>query len=178
MPVVRKLNFAFAKRMGKSKFPLRSDSRTNYQPAVLEFLRQELKQPIPEPKTKLILSTDATLPEEISENEDFYEGTRKRISVNAYERDSRARHACLKYHGFRCMVCAQDMSEIYGDAAVGVIHVHHIKPLSEVKSGYKVNPKADLIPVCPNCHAVIHCRKSSYTIEEVKSFLAKARQNK
>ena len=121
---------------------------------------------------------DILLPEEISENEVFYEGTRKQISVNTYERDRTARDKCLQHYDTRCAVCEKDMSEIYGPEAEGLIHVHHLKPLSEVKEDYRVNPIADLRPVCPNCHAVIHRRrKPPYKIEEVRGFLEKVKQD-
>ena len=120
-------------------------------------------------------SVDILLPEEISEIEGFYEGACKQISVNTYERDRTARDKCLQHHGTSCAVCAQNMSEIYGPAAAGLIHVHHLKPLSEVKEDYQVNPIADLRPVCPNCHAVIHRRKPVYKIEEVKGFFGKGK---
>ena len=174
-PVVRELNFSFVKRIGKSKRKLRPWSRAAYQPAVLEFLRQELKQSIPEPRT------DLALPEEISEGKVFYEGTRKQISVNAYERSPIARRVCLEHYGTRCTACAQDMSETYGAVAAGLIHIHHLKPLSELQEGYEVNPIEDLCPVCPicpNCHAVIHRSTPPYTIEEVKDFLEKHRKDK
>lgn len=120
---------------------------------------------------------DILLPEEISETEGFYEGARKQISVNTYERDRTARDKCLQHYDTRCAVCAQDMSEIYGPEAAGLIHVHHLKPLSEIKEYYRVDPITDLRPVCPNCHAVIHRHKPPYKIEEVKGFLEKVRQN-
>lgn len=122
-------------------------------------------------------SVGILLPEEISETEEFYEGARKQISVNTYERERIARDKCLRHYGTRCAVCAQDMSEIYGPEAAGLIHVHHLKPLSEIKEDYRVNPIADLRPVCPNCHAVIHRRRPPYKIEEVKGFLEKVRQD-
>ena len=118
-------------------------------------------------------SMDILLPEEISETEGSYEGARKQISVNTYERDRTARDKCLQRYGTSCAVCEKDMSEIYGPAAAGLIHVHHLTPLSEIKEDYRVNPNADLRPVCPNCHAVIHRRKPPYKIEEVKGFLEK-----
>ena len=179
LPIIWELNFAFVKRIGELKRKLRPWSRAAYQPAVLEFLRQELKQSIPEPKTEPALTTriDVVPPEEISEIGNLYEGTRKQISVNAYERNQVARNRCLEHYGFQCVVCEQYMSEIYGTVAEKLIHVHHLKPLSEIQDGYEVNPIADLRPVCPNCHAVIHRRKPPYTIEEVKDFLEKARQN-
>jgi hypothetical protein len=59
-------------------------------------------------------------------------------------------------------------------ATHGLIHVHHSLQLSRVGKDYKVDPVADLRPVCPNCHAVIHHRpEQPYSIEEVQSFLAK-----
>ena len=171
-PVVRELNSAVVKGIGELEYKLAQNSRDEYQPAVLEFLRQELKQPIPEPKTYL------TLPKKKDEGKVFYEGARKQISVITYERNPLAREECLAHYGSRCQVCEQYMSNIYGSAAAGLIHVHHLKPNSEIQKNHPVKPKKDLIPVCPNCHAVIHRRKPPYTIEEVKSFLEKARQNR
>jgi len=170
LPLIHELNSAFVERIGKLQRKLHLQSRAAYQPAVLAFLRQELKQSIPEPRT------DLALPEEISEGKVFYEGACKRILINAYERSPDARRVCLEHYGTRCTACAQDMSETYGAVAAGLIHVHHLKPLSELQEGYEVNPIEHLCPVCPNCHAVIHRRKPPYTIEEVKRFLEKVRQ--
>lgn len=174
LPTLRELNSAFVKRIvkriGEGKYKLRQRSRDSYTPAVIAFLRQELDQSIPEP------GTDLELPQEISETEVFYEGARMQISINAYERNRVARDRCLEHYGFRCAVCAQDMSETYGTVAEQLIQVHHLKPLREIKEGYQVDPIKDLRPVCPNCHAVIHRRKPPYTIEAVKGFLKQARQ--
>ncbi len=169
--LVSKLNTAVIERIGSQNYKLAKRSQNKYEPKIIEFLYQELKQPIPEP------GADLQLPEEISEIEALYEGARRQILVNAYERNRIARDKCLKYYGTRCVVCAQNMSEIYGPKAAGLIHVHHLKPLSKVQAGYEVDPIKHLRPVCPNCHAVIHRRKPPYTIEEVKEFLEKTSQN-
>jgi 5-methylcytosine-specific restriction protein A len=47
-------------------------------------------------------------------------------------------------------------AETYGTFAKDFIHVHHITSLSEISDSYEVNPETDLIPVCPNCHAMLH----------------------
>ena len=36
------------------------------------------------------------------------------------------------------------------------IHAHHIIPLHSIKPDYMANVETDLIPVCPNCHAILH----------------------
>jgi predicted HNH restriction endonuclease len=92
--------------------------------------------------------------------------------VNAYERNPLARQQCIKKYGATCFICGFSFGIVYGEALDGLIHVHHLIPLSEVGKAYKVDPIADLRPVCPNCHAVIHHRRDrAYSIAEVKSFL-------
>jgi len=111
------------------------------------------------------------IPEEVNDDELRYEGAGKKILVNTYERDEVARKKCLEHYGYACSVCEQSLSDIYGKIAQKCIHVHHLKPLSEINSEYRVDPIEDLRPVCPNCHAIIHARKSPYSIEEVKEFI-------
>ena len=53
----------------------------------------------------------------------------------------------------------------------GVIHVHHLIPLSSVDADYEVDPVRDLRPVCPNCHVVLHHREPPYSLEEARQFL-------
>jgi predicted HNH restriction endonuclease len=95
--------------------------------------------------------------------------------VNAYERNPLARQRCIKEFGTNCSICGFSFGARYGEVVDGLIHVHHLLQLSKVGKDYKVDPIADLRPVCPNCHAVIHHRNPPYSIEEVQSFLAKVR---
>lgn len=115
------------------------------------------------------------IPEEISETQInvFHEGALKKMVVNAYERNPQARIKCIAFFGAKCQICGFDFSKFYGNRFLGMIQVHHIKPLSEIKSDYKVNPETDLIPVCPNCHAALHSKMPPYTPEELKELLKK-----
>lgn len=113
-------------------------------------------------------------PAEILEKdiENLFEGAKKSIIVNAYERSSKARHLCLKEHGHKCCVCGFDFAEFYGEIGAGYIEVHHLKPLNEINEKYQVDPVNDLIPVCPNCHAMLH--KANISIEELKLLIRKS----
>jgi 5-methylcytosine-specific restriction protein A len=54
----------------------------------------------------------------------------------------------------------------------GAYNIHHIDPLFTIKGKIKINPKKDLIPVCPNCHSMIHLKKISIlTIEELRNLI-------
>lgn len=109
--------------------------------------------------------------EEVSESSGpYYEGAIKKITVNAYERDSAARQKCLDEYGCKCLICHFDFEKKYGERGKGFIHVHHIVPLSEVKKGYEVKPLDDLIPVCPNCHAMLH-RSDTILPNELKKMI-------
>ena len=101
----------------------------------------------------------------------YWEGAIRHVCVNAYERDPRARRMCIANHGTTCVICGFSFGAVYGPAAEGFIHVHHLRPLSEVGGEYEVDPEKDLRPVCPNCHAVLHRRVPAYSIEEVRAFL-------
>lgn len=93
---------------------------------------------------------------EIDVTVDHNEGHLLKCYVNRYERDRSARDECIEEKGCFCQVCGLDFSRMYGDLGNDYIHVHHLIPLHTIKKGYRVNPKKDLIPVCPNCHAMLH----------------------
>jgi predicted HNH restriction endonuclease len=114
-----------------------------------------------------------TIPEEVQglENEDIIEGATKTIVVNSYERNPEARRKCIKHHGHTCAVCGFDFGEVYGEIGNDYIHVHHIKPLSKIKKRYKVNPTKDLVPVCPNCHAMLHKRHPPFSIADLRKIV-------
>lgn len=100
------------------------------------------------------------------------EGGRALIETNKYERDRRNRAAALAIHGYRCKACGLDMAEHYGPDAAGLIEVHHITPVSKMVPGYIVNPKLDLVPLCPNCHAVAHRRTPPFSVDDLRGMLS------
>lgn len=117
---------------------------------------------------------EGSLPEEVDATKIYKEGTTKQITVNTYERSAEARSICIKHYGLNCIVCGFNFEETYGQMGINFIHVHHLKPLSEVGNDYELNPIEDLRPVCPNCHAMLHKRKPAYTIQELQAIMQQA----
>lgn len=100
----------------------------------------------------------------------FYsEGSRFEVTASVVERNPAARAACLSHRGFKCAACDLDFAERYGEIGNGFIHVHHLSPLSTATQARKVDPARDLIPLCPNCHAMVHRTRPPLTVEELKS---------
>lgn len=109
--------------------------------------------------------------EEYESDEPLNEGTVYRVFVNAYERNSEARRKCIAHFGAECAICGFDFGEKYGEPGRGLIHVHHLRQLADIRQDYCVDPLADLLPVCANCHAMIHRRKPPYKVQDIKSML-------
>ncbi|WP_258802304.1 HNH endonuclease [Pseudarthrobacter sp. NS4] len=97
------------------------------------------------------------------------------IVVNRYERDPDARRVCLAFHGTQCAACGFSFEASYGDIGEGFIHIHHTVPASLLASGYELDPVADLVPLCANCHAMAHRGVSTArTVTELRNIISGA----
>jgi 5-methylcytosine-specific restriction protein A len=134
------------------------------------WLKDELKEAIDELGILKNFET-AIFPEMVADPEELFEGAKKQIITNAYERNITARRLCISHHGIICAVCDFDFYVRYGELGRGFIHVHHLCELSTIGESYKVDPVNDLIPICPNCHAMIHQKTPAYTISELKAIV-------
>lgn len=112
-------------------------------------------------------------PEESPSIGTYSEGSSKRVSVNVYERNPKAKKDCITVYGTACSVCGFRFEDHYGEIGKDFIHVHHLEMISTLGINYIVDPVADLRPVCPNCHAMIHKRNPPFTIDELKRMLRK-----
>ncbi len=90
-----------------------------------------------------------------------------------YERNPIYRRICLNHFGYSCQICGMNLEKKYGYEASGIIEVHHIVPVSQYNYPHAIDPIKDLIPVCPNCHAVLHRKNPPYLPEEVKKMIDK-----
>lgn len=91
--------------------------------------------------------------------------------LRPYERNPYARQQCIQHYGCTCSVCCFDFDAVYGELGSGFIHVHHLKALSEIGQEYEIAPEADLRPLCPNCHAMIHRNSTMMTIEQLREVI-------
>ena len=121
-------------------------------------------------------STDTSHPDELQPVGSRPEGGQTRVWVNRYERDDQLRDACLAHHGAVCQACEVDMEETYGTLGNGFVHVHHVHPLAKGEER-ETDPVRDLVPVCPNCHAMLHRGRPAAeprTIEELRRAMGAA----
>lgn len=118
---------------------------------------------------KLKIYSTIVFPDEVEKKGQFLEGKSKKVLVNLFERNPSARKQCIDHYGYNCAVCDFDFGAKYGKIGDNFIQVHHIVDISSIGKEYVIDPIKDLIPVCPNCHAMLHKRKPAYSIDELRN---------
>lgn len=94
--------------------------------------------------------------------DEIEEGGVVSIHLDKRERNPEARKKCFKHywdlHGGKiiCECCGIDFNEVYGELGLGFIEVHHLDPISNYDETHKIDPVNDLVPLCSNCHSMIH----------------------
>jgi len=108
--------------------------------------------------SRLLAAVLALLPYEPADGYFEREGSPREVTCTKYERSPVNRAACIEIHGVRCKCCGISFADAYGPLGEGFIEVHHVRPVSTIGSNSAINPFIDLIPVCPNCHSMLHRR--------------------
>jgi len=118
----------------------------------------------------------------IDENIIISEGKNKVVETKAYQRSSRLRNIAIEHYTqngrIKCRACCFDFEDFYGIYGKGFIEIHHQKPVfmfdeNELEKTIE-NALLNVIPVCPNCHRMMHKQRSSpLTFEELKAYVNK-----
>ena len=100
------------------------------------------------------------------ENQVIIEGQKVILKETVVQkRSSELRKAAIKVFSnkdgtINCAVCGAELSEKYGTYGKGFIEIHHKKPVCQYgdEDVEKVLTAAisNLVPLCPNCHRMIH----------------------
>ena len=134
-------------------------------------------QTCPQEVLEFLMNPQSTVNDDVydvdypEDDEKLYEGALITVKANKYERNQKARRECVAKKGYQCLVCGKDFEATYGEIGKNFIHVHHLTPISSIGKEYQLNVDTDLVPVCPNCHYMLHRKDPPYTIEELKEIL-------
>jgi len=126
------------------------------------------------------IQKDETINKMLSENVfylpeiDICEGELVTISSQVRKRSSVLRRFAFDYFKaqdlIKCNICDFDFEKKYGDSGKDYIELHHIKPIEIYeKDGEILKLKTavkNLIPLCSNCHKMIH--KNKIETDELK----------
>jgi HNH endonuclease len=102
----------------------------------------------------------------------FAEGERSRRESAFFRRNPALRTAAIKAHGLRCIACETNFAEAYGPLGEGYIEIHHINPLAERLDPLSGEPSLttveDVVPLCANCHRMVHRRRPALSVDELQ----------
>src|SRR5574344_2729347 len=103
--------------------------------------------------------------------EELKEGRIRQVNITKHERSRELRQKCLQHYGYVCQCCGMDFEKWYGKAGKNYIEVHHMNPIANTDGEHALDPKDGLIPLCSNCHSMIHRGSDTdqpLTLEELK----------
>lgn len=105
------------------------------------------------------------------------EGSTKQVFTTIYERKKVLRSQAIAIHGDSCMACGFNFGAFYGNYASGYIQIHHTIPISQQDKPRVVDPETELVPLCANCHAVVHRKKeNTLSVRELMVMIESARK--
>lgn len=135
---------------------------------VLRLFENYLRRPaVKGNKTIFSENKDATTPELLSE------GDLLELHITKHERNPELRRRCIEINGWICKGCGLDFKKKYGELGVDFIEVHHLYPISRTDGEHTVDPATELVPLCANCHAMIHRLKGEeMSVEKLQSYIS------
>jgi len=119
-----------------------------------------------------LLTSESTISSIAEPSGNLLEGMVTRQEVTRYERSPVNRSAAIALHGAKCKACGFDFAKVYGNIGDGFIEVHHITPVADLGGPVAIDPLLDLIPLCPNCHRMVHRQDPPIPVDELRSVLA------
>lgn len=125
-------------------------------------IKRRKKTPVKKQKTSTLIPSPSKDSNEAKskpkhpepESYDKLEGRKHEDTVTRYERDRGNRKKCIEHYGYVCQVCGTNFESTYGELGKAFIEVHHLHPVSQGER--KVDAIENLIPLCSNCHSMIH----------------------
>lgn len=118
--------------------------------------------------------------ETFDENTTINEGTQSIIQTNVYKRSKKLREEAIRYYTInnkiKCRICCFNFEDFYGEYGRGFIEIHHQKPIFQFNGDDTeqtiTEALRNVIPVCSNCHRMIHRRRENpLTLEEIRSYV-------
>lgn len=106
------------------------------------------------------------------------EGALTRVAVNRYERCPANRAAAIAAHGTTCKACGFDFAQFYGALGEEFIEVHHRTPVSHMGGSYVLDPVKDLVPLCSNCHQMVHRKDPPIPAEKLQETIVERKKTR
>lgn len=125
--------------------------------------------------------SDCFIDDTYDDEQKYFEGKTKTCVKDVFtiNRNAKARKKCLDYYfpkncDYSCLLCGFDFKKQYGSLGSKLIEVHHIEShttKSKTEGSHEIDPIKDLIPICSNCHSIIHRERPAVAIDRMKEII-------
>ena len=95
----------------------------------------------------------------------------KEIVPNQEKTLAEIKAECISYYGAICDICGFDYGYTYGDAYEMDIEVHNLKGIVGEEVLPDTHPIEDLIPICHNCHHMLHSHPTELTVDKMRKMV-------
>lgn len=145
-----------------NKYLVKNAELTNYL-LTNDFKYEDIKKAFKETHEK-----QKKEPQSFDENVVISEGLKKIVTSEAYQRSSKLRDLALEYYTksgkISCRACSFNYEDFYGPKLGHLfIEIHHQKPIFKYRDDdlriFLENAVKNVIPVCSNCHRMIHRKR-------------------
>lgn len=111
------------------------------------------------------------IPKHAAKEREMTEGEKKHVEYETRHRNPALRQACIDKYGYQCQCCGMNFAELYGkELGENFIEVHHLKMLSTYDECHPEDYVENLVPLCSNCHSMIHHGKNGpLTLGELRA---------
>ena len=92
------------------------------------------------------------------------EGIIHQVHITRHERNYKLYQLCLLYHGYVCQVCGIDFEKVHGEPSKHFIEMHLLNPIADTDGEHVLDLVNGLIPLCSNCHSMIHRKAGGHPI--------------
>jgi hypothetical protein len=107
------------------------------------------------------------------------EGQEQSVTQSVRRRSRRLRSYAVAYYSnadgtINCAGCCFEATRVYGYELSGLIEIHHTKPIALAGNTVKPLREAvrDVVPLCPNCHRVVHAKAGQLlAVTELKALV-------
>ena len=132
-----------------------------------EIRKSTLETPVVPKTVEKVVEVDKVEPVVTPAVETVQKAENKDLSLD-YK--TRLKKECIEYYGAICDICGFDFGYTYGEAYEECIEIHNIHGVEEEVTE-DTHPTQDLIPVCCNCHKVIHSQNPPISVERMRKIV-------
>jgi hypothetical protein len=106
------------------------------------------------------------------------EGRKYQGIYTRYERSRSNRAIAIVVHGTKCAVCQFNFEIAFGDIGAGYVEIHHKTPVHLMLEERVVDPVEELVPLCSNCHRMVHTQDPPIPISDLRDLVHQRREGK